>query len=347
MCNISGPQDGFYSVQVKSMCVNMPKNIDDDDLRDDIEPEDRPISQPTEMSYFIVRCVAGEFARMMIDASPPISCPLTSIAPEDFTILEVKLEECIGSLPAYFRLEEMDSPDVKTLHQRMPQLTMQRAIINLGIHLAKIRLHRPHMFQKPPPPQFAHCRGACVDAARQMIMISNSMNHIQSNLALSRSRISFVLHHYFMAVLVLALDLCFNDFPSDRAKGERRKELRNACKLLEDTQEVSTVAAGYLVPLMDVLRKHRISLHDPEQRPARSEDVRQTENGNTQSARYNGIVMPTDIPEQAVSGSMGGFYDVMSNNMNVNWQDVLEFPSFETTPDWDQLFADIDSTYTL
>ncbi|KEF53094.1 uncharacterized protein A1O9_11002 [Exophiala aquamarina CBS 119918] len=47
-----GAQEGTYSVQPRQMAVNVPSNIDDEDLNHTYPPINRPLSEPTAISNF-------------------------------------------------------------------------------------------------------------------------------------------------------------------------------------------------------------------------------------------------------------------------------------------------------
>ena len=352
MAFVPGLREGYYSVQPKQMCVNLPKNIDDHDILDDVEPEDMPLSTPTNMSYFVVRLEFSELARMIVDAQPPPWSESKTISAGDFIVLGNRIEESLRRLPAYFRLENADDAEVKEMHRKMPALTMQRAIMNLGAQVAVIRLHRPYLFRKSPSPPFHRSRDLCLQAARQLLKIRQSMNNIRSSLAFARSRISLVVHHLFVATLVLAMDLCFNKISDDRAREERRQEVREACSILEDARGASPMAADYMAPLLDILRKHKISLQEPDQRIISNNATRQYATSKTlvkdKRDVGSGVIAPADA-----SGPLATGYSAQDGNTgtiddDTSWESALDFPTMlDSVPDWDELFADIDSTYTF
>lgn len=389
MCNIPGPQEGFYSCQPSQCCVNMPLNISDEALTDISPPVGLPLSVPTQMSYFILRCTAGDLARLIVDAQPPPSSSSTLISSADFTALQNIASETFNRLPAYFRLDKQHEPEVMALHKADPYLTMQRAIVNLGVYLGTIRLHRPYLFRRDLAHPYTRSRETCLHAARQIIAIRKSMNEIHSTLGFSRGKITFIVHHVFMAVLVLAFDLCFNgavlDSEEEGLEG-RKKEVREACEMLEveggGAEQGMGVAERYLRPLRETLSRHRVLLGEKEKDKERDKVGAGTatkkdqgivpgfadQESGTSMAKHADADLGFDA--SAVNSSAGGTYlpwdsgqtntittsagDYMNGSMDTAddasflWNDILEFPmTFETTPDWDQVFADLDATCTF
>lgn len=349
MCNINGPQEGVYSINPKHMCVELPTNIDDNDLNDTTATKAKEMNEPTEMSYFIFRCMAGDYVRKIADAQPSMASGETKMDGKALIELEEDYRGFKVHLPDYFKLEKMDDPKVQAIHKHKPQLSMQRFIINLGIYLSKIRLHRPYLFWRTSTQPYASSRHACVEAARSLISVRRGMDNLESSYASSRTRIRFIVHHFFMAILVLALDLCFNEFPDDEAREAQRREVKDACKVLEGHDETgSPVASRLMVPLLDILRKHKISLQVPVQWPLRNEDIRNTADAGARNSGYAGIADPADAGEQQAGAAGLEAFSGFAGSGNMLWQDMLDLPNtFETTPDWDQLFADIDSTYSM
>lgn len=362
MCNIPGPHEGFYSIRPNQFCVNRPLNIWDEDLTDDAEPTGLPLSQPTDMSYNIVRNIAADLARRICDAQPNPSSSMSLISAADLTVLESYAQESLSQLPCYFRFDMEDDPEVRALHTRYPFLTQQRAVVNLGINLGTLHLHRPYLFCRAGSPMFSDSRKACLHAARQIIATRSSMDDMPSNLA--RNKISFITHHVFTAVLVLALDLCFNSFPSEADREARRVEVKKACDVLDDRRNSGTVASRYLAPLLDTLRRHRVQLYERDSDktqqdtsrlgtthgmsssnvdqsgnstgPSATTDIRAVQDGHG-TADANALNWPAPNGMATANGSMGSML----------WQDILDFPALETTPDWEQLFADLNATYAF
>lgn len=65
-----GPQEGIYTIQPRHMRVNKPRNIHDGDLEREGPSFERPLSEPTPMSYFIQRIKLAEICRDVTDVMP-------------------------------------------------------------------------------------------------------------------------------------------------------------------------------------------------------------------------------------------------------------------------------------
>ena len=57
---LTTPGEKVYSIHPRQMMTRKPLNIDDDDLIDGVTPIEKPISYPTDMTFFLQRCRLGE-----------------------------------------------------------------------------------------------------------------------------------------------------------------------------------------------------------------------------------------------------------------------------------------------
>ncbi|KAL1303213.1 hypothetical protein AAFC00_006631 [Neodothiora populina] len=371
LANLIGPQDGCYLIQPEQTCVDLPLNINDTDLTDDRVPVGLPISQPTDMSYIIVRITLADLWRQFVNARPPVSSEAHLISESVVRQMDVLVDRMYDEQPPYYRLDMADDAEVKRQYERMPHLRMQCRIVNLGRHLAALRLHRPFLFRRP----VSRSRQVCVDAARSILSIRRSMDDINTTLAHARTSVSFIVHHTFLAVLVLTFDLCFNDFPDDGTREKRKAEVQAACKTLQDTRDNSTVAARYLEPLLDTLKKHKVVFQDlqPQQQSQTlgSKDMLKMRQRSFATAAISpGTTMSQEsiytpglndkFATRSLTSTNGStandstMPDCSAMNMTrgyegsgaTQWHDILDFPALEVTPDWDQLFADLDATLT-
>jgi hypothetical protein len=84
----------------------------------------------------------------------------------------------------------------------------------------------------------------------------------------SHRRLCAIIHLGFVAAIVLVMDLCFNKIEGQEE--QQRAEVMNALKMLEDAKEQSAVASKFLNSLMEVLRKYKIRLTNPDPADAHS-----------------------------------------------------------------------------
>ena len=69
----------------------------------------------------------------------------------------------------------------------------------------------------------------------------------------------------FMATIVLVMHLYFNKATEGEDDAARKAEVVAACKMLEEAKSQSAMASEFLESLMDVLRKHKVRLHNQEE----------------------------------------------------------------------------------
>lgn len=98
-----GPQEGCYLVHTRHMHVNRPRNITDDDLEKEGAEFNRPISEPTQMSYFLQRIRSAELARDIADAWPLGTSDVESVDYNQIIEVDAKFEEFFKDMPVFFR----------------------------------------------------------------------------------------------------------------------------------------------------------------------------------------------------------------------------------------------------
>ena len=104
-----GPGEGVYQTNPRQMTVNKPRNIDDAGLLDDHTGLDPPISQPTEMSYFLQRIRLAEISRNIADHNLMVAS--NSSTPdyyEHVMAIDVEFDKMMGDIPDFFNLDTYD-----------------------------------------------------------------------------------------------------------------------------------------------------------------------------------------------------------------------------------------------
>lgn len=344
MANVAGPSQGIYHIQPRHFMVNFPRNLNDEDLENGKDVVEQDDSIPTTMSFHVIRARGAELARRTIDILPPAfntGTGIDNINYDDLLELETSSDEFIArEVPFFFRFDDESRRKSKDLDKRFPQLPFQRAMMSIGIHHARIRMHRPYLVRLTQNPRYEHSHRACLNAARKTLEVWRSLREERPP-GTSPSRITLIIHHVFTAVLMLALDLCF--IPPASKEDEERGwgEVRDACRALDEARKVSPVANTFLTPLMEILRKH----HQDQERPKKSNDELTAE--NLPSPNFNHITIPNDWSEQqSVDGDLGlPDQQTLGSDLDMQWEDVMNFAPIQEPLDWDQLFADLDACY--
>lgn len=218
------------------MEVMHPSNVDDEDIPSGItfgdESYDLPRSSPTSISYFLHRIEAATLAREVVDSLSPsffTSTETESVTKEYDTIisLDAKYQSFFRSLPFFFQLEIEDTEAYQKLLHDRPYLEWQRYLINFTVHTQLARLHRPFLIRGTKESKYAYSRTQCIRSAEIVIDIQNRTigSHIIGSF-------TYVLHHFFTAVMTLVMDVCYN--PDESSASRRKQDALNACRALEE-----------------------------------------------------------------------------------------------------------------
>ena len=237
-----GPQEGTYSIQLSQMYVNQPNYLESCD-------HDAGDVSLLPTSYFLQRVRLAEICRAVVDSLSPLDM-IENANYEQVIFLDGKFEDLIRSLPAFFRLDQGS----ELLHTA-PQLTLQRCLIHLGIYTRRSRLHQPFVVAGFTDPKYMFSRNACLDSSRAVLQICYKLEEKKDDLELIPARLATVVHHVFMAAVVLVMDLCSNKV--EGLEEQRQAEVTRACRMLDSLKQDSAMAAKLARPLMEILQKRR------------------------------------------------------------------------------------------
>ncbi|KAF5005142.1 hypothetical protein FDECE_8399 [Fusarium decemcellulare] len=248
-----GPLDAVYLVQPRLITSKIPRHINDDDLGNPIVKE-RPLSEPTTMSYFLHRLKIAEVARCISDIIPH--------DPNDATLemtvsLDSKLETLIQELPVFFRIELANSEETKLIDQMHPYIPIQRLLINLMTNLIRCKLHFPYLSGNPNKSLHSFSRTASLKAARQVLSAHRGMRTPNISHSADYMKVHGTVVHMFMGALILATDLCCNQ-PLGEDRERQSSELMEALKQLDGIKQHSQIAAKLLEDLTQLLIKYGV-----------------------------------------------------------------------------------------
>jgi len=162
----------------------------------------------------------------------------------------------IKELPLFFQIEPGSMETTKDICKERPYIAVQRVMIHFSIHSRICRLHRPYLLHGSSNPKYAFSWMVCIRSAQTVLELRKSMDHFND---IGVRRLAIVMQHVFMAAVTLAMDLCFTH--NEPHIQIRKTEVLSACKMLEKTQQESTVALkgieNGIRTLRAMLRKHK------------------------------------------------------------------------------------------
>ena len=334
------PQEGTYSIDPRHCQVNKPLNVDDDDLTISNNIVDRPISEPTEMSYSLIRMGAGEMCRILADLVHPMASGVNNVDYDEIIALERRIARVAEDLPYYFRLDGDSRKKTEPYLSKYPQLATQRYLLQQGFHCHRSRIHRPFLIRGSLDVRFQFSRQACLESVRKSLEIRRLLNREKRGTVLPIARLNFVVYHIFMAALTLALDLCFNKSTSEVEDQRRRAELKDACLMLHEAKAEMPAADRFLNPLMELLRKHKIQLQD-----SGTQIQCLTPCGSTPGAKLSNPELATFGQATTTDSrrlSEQNFSVAPDADLDRLWEDFINMVPESNAPAWDDLLADFD-----
>lgn len=356
MSRYASPQEGIYTIIPHQTTTRKPLNANDDDLFDGMPKNiNKPLSEPTEMSYFLQRIRLGELCRELCDRMPVDAMPGEPASHSQVLEVDAKFNEFMAGIPVFFRLSSSEnSPeDIPGGRKLTPGIVIQRYILNSLLHSHRCKMHLPYITSKyANSASYAYSRKTCLDAARQIIRTERLLEREAVAFVHTRFRISGVLQSVFIANIAFLLDLCFH---SDHGEYNptRKAELLDACSILEDAWNQSPMISGLIESLNSVARKYKLPL------PFMANiDRSSAANSSTLSTAMSGLGF---TPSYVADGDAPSSADITTttdnDHLSVPRPDQVnpDMPFFDWESfsaemevdelDWNALLSELDSQY--
>ncbi|KAE8134360.1 hypothetical protein BDV38DRAFT_273692 [Aspergillus pseudotamarii] len=278
----------------------------------------------------------ADICRSAIDALPPPFSDWGEVNYDRFISLDQRFEAFIRSLPVFFRLDEASRRQSRDVERRYPQIIVQRYILWSTLQGRRSKLNQPFLTRVSMNPRYQYSRKVCLQSARCVIELKALMDQDMASLASAHVRLATFLHNYFLATAVLVMDLCLNK--EEGSSEDRRQEIVDACRVLQEAEATSPMASRFLKSLMDILQKYQIQVLPATTVP----DVRPL-SVNTGAGGVPGPNLPDrDLvnPSQILPSA----YDLLENaNIDDVWQNFINLDQNCSPGSWDHLFSALDS----
>ncbi|RDW78884.1 Zn(II)2Cys6 transcription factor [Aspergillus mulundensis] len=248
---LSGPQEWTYMVNPAFMHTDKPSNIDDAAIG---KTPPQPSTTPTSMSFFLERLKLAETCRGIVDTLS--SDQLTGEEVEYSKILDLdrKLQEVQRSAPDFLNLSSTSRQRYAELYQHRPSLAWQRCILQQGYYSRLCRLHRPFFIRGARDPAYSYSYMVGLNSARKVLEIKRMMDEDEPRFTPSSSAVWSIMHHVFMAAVILLLDVCYNR--DDILDEKRKEEVLAACRMLNKARQSSALVKEGIDAMMGVLQEH-------------------------------------------------------------------------------------------
>ena len=265
--------EGTYQCHPRHMMVRKPLNIDDADLYTASPMVEKPMSQPTSMSYSILRIRLAEISRNIVDRNPALLENSTSTSYNDVMDFDTELQTFINDIPSFFCMDE--SALIETFHldpAKAKIIKFQGYMIHTMIYGQRCKLHLPYLTRGYTESKYAYSREMCIKTAR--LIVQNELKQRTSGIYLTTRFWSCgLILGVFMASVVLLMDQCANKVHGSSRPLNWTGEVASAFRIVQDARNFSPTAVKLLDSLTQVLRKHHVSPPKVDSQPrAKPED---------------------------------------------------------------------------
>ncbi|GAQ05135.1 hypothetical protein ALT_2456 [Aspergillus lentulus] len=251
---LSGPQEWTYLINPRLMNVREPLNIDDEDIQGRAAATPSPMSEPTQMSYTLQRLNLAVVCREIVDMTAYEHMHGIDVGYDKILELDRKLRQAYNNLPEFYRLDNVSRRRFAPLYRSQPTIAWQRCLLQQAYHSRFCRLHRLYFIRGAREPAYSYSHVICLQSARKVLEIKRIMDEDEPKFMPPTSAVWSVMHHVFMAAVILLMDVCFNW--DDLLADKRKQEVLDACRMLTRAQRTSSLVSQGIQAMMDVLQKH-------------------------------------------------------------------------------------------
>ncbi|CAI7609332.1 unnamed protein product [Penicillium glandicola] len=348
---LSGPQEFTYSIQPQHMVVQEPLNVEDEEI--DHSENGFPLSTPTAMSYSLCRLRLAVVCRQIVDEMAHYHFHGQEVPYETILGLDRKLQKISAEVPSFFRFDQVSQREYSALYRERPTLAWQRAMVQQGFHSRLCRLHRRYFVRGAKDPKYSYSHVVSLQSARKVLEVKRIMDEEEPVFTPHSSVIWSVMHHVFMAAVILLIDVCFNW--DDILAEKRKQEVLDACRMLSRAQQSSSIAREGINAMMGILRRHW--KHEKQANSRDLQEVSASSNPNVTiianaprldiptpvSLRSKGEIFPPQIPtgESTAYPSTNSLLGPLP--LEDIWAEMLETSAnIElNTPDWTDLLTEL------
>jgi hypothetical protein len=331
MARFPGPHEGTYTLHPRHMAVNMPLNIDDEDLVTGRKPVGLPLEQPTCMSYFLQRVRLAELSRTFMDRMSLANTDPSTIGYDTVKELDEAMDDFIRQAPSFFTMEVSELDELpRTDPRRSPAIIVQRHILNLFVHGQRCKLHLPYLVRGTVDPTYAHSREICLKTAKVIIDMEHRLERESIPFVSTRLRLTVALHSVFLASIVLLIDLCLGADTDD--KSSSREQMAQVWRILDDAHSGSAPAAKLQDLLRQVMKKHKVT--PPVSKPRESRSMMDGQDGT--------------LPLTPASGANLGYsVDGTPSNSGLSFPELENFDARMDLDgiDWDSILWGLDAPF--
>ncbi|KAH7243924.1 hypothetical protein B0J15DRAFT_552781 [Fusarium solani] len=253
LSRLSVSQQDIYSRMSGPTSVKKPRHLDDTDVGKG-EHADRPLDEPTSVSYLLQRIRLAEIVYDLPDwkgnaGSNPETTAYCRVMDED-----ARLRQFMRDLPPFFDLNHnAHAKTPATGSWYSPGIITQRYLLNMVLHARFCKLHIPFLARGTIEPGFAYSHDVCLESARMIIKMEHQLSTENLPFALFRRKLNVKLRSIFVACTVFVLDACLGH---GNEAGDQVDGLADVWKILREAGEQSPSASKLLDMSVQIVRRY-------------------------------------------------------------------------------------------
>jgi hypothetical protein len=291
-----GPGASVLQINTLYMTVNKPQHLNDTDLLVQGPWPSHPVSDPTDMSYFLQRIRLAELSRNIVDHTN--ANPQQPAHHKNLMAIDAKLEQMINDTPTFL---QMRSYQTVADCSRASSFFIQAYMLNSLLHTQRCKLHLTYLISGGPSnPTWASSRDACLSSARELVRAETQLLASRHPFARAPLRPPAILYSVFVASIVLLMDACLNR-PNGLQEEIKRGDLGESLAIIRGAKDYSLAAAKLYEQMMDIVGKYR--------------DVKSAEGGDLASGEW-------EVSASSFGAGDQGLGDPMYLDL-VQWDDLF------------------------
>lgn len=257
----NGLARGTYTCHPRHMMTNKPLNVNDEDVFDGMRRVGRPLTEPTQMTYFVLRIRLNEISRNIVDRTPLMVAMPNGPSYDIVMDIDTELQLLLNDIPDFFTgMTPFEIAGKYGLgEQRALVVARQGHDFRTLFYATRCKLHLPFARRGFTEPEYATSRAICVESARLIIKIESEYQKKGYDLGFTRYQPLRYSMTVFLAATILLMDYCHKIQASATDQERSKLEICNALSMLEATRAESEIASRFLDSLVTVLKNHGIA----------------------------------------------------------------------------------------
>lgn len=292
------------------MITNKPLNLNDEDVFDGMTRMSRPLSEPTSMTYFILRIRLNEISRSIVDRAPLMTALPSGPSHDVVMDIDTELQRLLNDIPPFF--VSMTPSEIagryRLSNDRAKVIARQGNDFRTIFYATRCKLHLPYARRGFTESDYATSRILCLESARLIIQTEFEYQRLGLDKNFARYKPLLYSMTVFLACTVLLMEYCHRKQAQAPDQEKYKLEICSALTMLEAARSESEMASKFLDSLVMVLHNHGIA---PPKRLEKQQTSISLSSGLTPLPPYTSAatstlpMTPMSGPQLAVS-SVGG-----------------------------------------